>query len=74
MWWRAWTATSLPLQQQRTAAAAPESGADEFRRGSGRPLPLSVGIAESSLQVGEGLQQLLTQADAAMYANKSARH
>ena len=45
----------------------------EFRRSSGRQLSLSVGIAESSLQTSEDLQQLLTQADAAMYANKCAR-
>lgn len=45
----------------------------EFRRHSGRQLSLSVGIAESSLQASEDLQQLLTQADAAMYANKCSR-
>ncbi|HEX5840918.1 MAG TPA: diguanylate cyclase [Pseudomonas sp.] len=44
-----------------------------FRRNSGRQLSLSVGIAESSLQANESLEQLLTQADAAMYANKCAR-
>lgn len=44
-----------------------------FRRSSGRPLSLSVGVAESSLQTNEDLQHLLTQADAAMYANKCAR-
>jgi diguanylate cyclase (GGDEF)-like protein len=46
---------------------------DEFHRRSGRQLSLSVGVAESSLQEGEGLEHLLTQADAAMYANKCAR-
>lgn len=60
MWWRAGRrracSVGLPFQQQRTAVAVPESGVDEFRRRSVRPLPLSVGIAESSLQVGEGLQ------------------
>lgn len=45
----------------------------EFRRRSGRQLSLSVGIAESSLQASEDLQHLLTEADAAMYANKCSR-
>ena len=45
----------------------------EFHCRSGRQLSLSVGIAESSLQAGEGLEHLLTQADAAMYANKCSR-
>lgn len=44
-----------------------------FQRDTGRPLSLSVGVAESSLQAGQSLEQLLTQADAAMYANKCAR-
>lgn len=43
-----------------------------FQRNTGRQLSLSVGLAESSLQ-GEGLNSLLTQADAAMYANKLER-
>jgi diguanylate cyclase (GGDEF)-like protein len=44
-----------------------------FCRNSGRKLSLSVGIAESSLLADESLEQLLAQADAAMYANKCAR-
>jgi diguanylate cyclase (GGDEF)-like protein len=46
---------------------------DNFRQTSGRPLSLSVGIAESSLRGAEGLDALLQQADTAMYANKCAR-
>ncbi|WP_181418770.1 sensor domain-containing diguanylate cyclase [Aquipseudomonas alcaligenes] len=45
-----------------------------FQRNTGRQLSLSVGLAESSLRHGEGLDSLLTQADAAMYANKLERH
>lgn len=44
-----------------------------FRRRTGRPLSLSVGLAESSLSADEGLDQLLVQADAAMYADKCSR-
>ncbi len=44
-----------------------------FHQRTGRPLSLSVGAAESSLQADESLEQLLTQADAAMYANKCTR-
>ncbi|MEO4048927.1 diguanylate cyclase [Pseudomonas sp. CAU 1711] len=44
-----------------------------FRRSTGRPLSLSVGIAESSLRADEGLDELLVQADAAMYADKCSR-
>lgn len=48
---------------------------DEFNRAPGRrqTLSLSVGVAESSLLGEEGLDALLVQADAAMYANKCAR-
>jgi diguanylate cyclase (GGDEF)-like protein len=45
----------------------------KFHQDTGRPLSLSVGVAESSLQPGQSLEQLLTQADAAMDANKCAR-
>jgi len=44
-----------------------------FRQRTGRPLSLSVGAAESSLQADQSLEHLLSQADAAMYANKCAR-
>ena len=44
-----------------------------FQQRTGRPLSLSVGAAESSLQPDQSLEQLLTQADAAMYANKCSR-
>lgn len=44
-----------------------------FQQRTGRPLSLSVGTAESSLQADQSLEQLLTQADAAMYANKCSR-
>lgn len=44
-----------------------------FCRTTGRQLSLSVGIAESSLRDGAGLEALLSQADAAMYADKCAR-
>jgi diguanylate cyclase (GGDEF)-like protein len=46
---------------------------DSFRRSSGRPLSLSVGIAESALRGATNLNALLQQADSAMYANKCAR-
>jgi GGDEF domain-containing protein len=44
-----------------------------FRQRTGRPLALSAGAAESSLQTDQGLEHLQSQADAAMYANKCAR-
>jgi diguanylate cyclase (GGDEF)-like protein len=44
-----------------------------FQRNTGRLLSLSVGIAESSLRGGSDLDDLLKQADTAMYANKCAR-
>ncbi|MDD0842691.1 GGDEF domain-containing protein [Pseudomonas sp. Gutcm_11s] len=47
---------------------------DTFRRTTGRPLSLSVGLAESGLRGGSGLDTLLQQADSAMYANKCTRH
>jgi diguanylate cyclase (GGDEF)-like protein len=45
----------------------------DFRRDVGGPLSLSVGVAESSPLSCDGLESLLTRADAAMYANKCAR-
>lgn len=45
----------------------------QFRRNTGRPLSLSIGIAESSLHDGASLEALLSQADAAMYADKCSR-
>ncbi|QKE63644.1 diguanylate cyclase [Aquipseudomonas campi] len=53
---------------QRLAAAI-----KAFQRQTGRQLSISLGVAESSLSAGAGLDSLLTQADAAMYANKCAR-
>lgn len=44
-----------------------------FRASTGRQLSLSLGIAESSLRGGSNLEALLSQADAAMYADKCAR-
>ena len=44
-----------------------------FRRKTGRPLSLSVGVAETSLRGGSDLDGLLQQADTAKYANKCAR-
>ncbi|MGH8352292.1 MAG: sensor domain-containing diguanylate cyclase [Pseudomonas sp.] len=46
-----------------------------YNRAPGRrhTLSMSVGVAESSLRGGLGLDALLVQADAAMYANKCAR-
>ncbi|PKM25419.1 MAG: diguanylate cyclase [Gammaproteobacteria bacterium HGW-Gammaproteobacteria-12] len=41
--------------------------------GAGQRLSMSMGISESSLNPDEGLDSLLVQADAAMYANKCAR-
>ncbi|WP_137972624.1 sensor domain-containing diguanylate cyclase [Pseudomonas sp. F(2018)] len=46
---------------------------EAFRRSTGRPLSLSVGLAESSLRGNSDLDALLQQADTAMYANKCAR-
>ena len=46
---------------------------EAFRRTTGRPLSLSVGLAESSLRGNSDLDALLQQADTAMYANKCAR-
>ncbi|MDX5372977.1 MAG: sensor domain-containing diguanylate cyclase [Pseudomonadaceae bacterium] len=50
-----------------------QAAVEGFRRRSGRPLSLSVGLAESSLRSEEGLEELLSQADAAMYADKCSR-
>ncbi|MGK8438430.1 GGDEF domain-containing protein [Ectopseudomonas hydrolytica] len=41
--------------------------------GAGQRLSMSMGVSESSLNPDEGLDSLLVQADAAMYANKCAR-
>ncbi|APU29549.1 diguanylate cyclase [Ectopseudomonas alcaliphila JAB1] len=41
--------------------------------GAGQRLLMSMGVSESSLNPDEGLDSLLVQADAAMYANKCAR-
>jgi diguanylate cyclase (GGDEF)-like protein len=46
---------------------------ETFRRNTGRPLSLSVGLAESSLRGSSDLDALLQQADTAMYANKCTR-
>lgn len=46
---------------------------EHFRRTSGRPLSLSIGLAESALRGPVDLNSLLQQADAAMYASKCAR-
>ena len=41
--------------------------------GAGKRLLMSMGVSESSLNPDEGLDSMLVQADAAMYANKCAR-
>jgi diguanylate cyclase (GGDEF)-like protein len=46
---------------------------EAFRRNTGRPLSLSVGLAESSVRGNSDLDALLQQADTAMYASKCAR-
>lgn len=50
-----------------------QAAVERFRQRTGRPLSLSVGLVDTNSYPDDSLQTLMAQADAAMYADKSAR-